>query len=117
MSTLFYFCTAMKKWLLLCFVFLTLVAHAEKVYDFNNTCQQAYHDITSLKLISGQQLVNLAKQQNENNLVPDLLQGYIDFFELFFNEDPARYSDIKPQMENRISSFEDGPQSSPYYNY
>src|SRR3954451_11132155 len=117
MSTLFYFCTAMKKWLLLCFVFLSLFAHAEKVYDFNATCQQAYRDITSLKLVSGQQLVNLAKQQNGDNLVPDLLQGYIDFFGLFFNEDPDKYRTIKPQIEDRISSFEEGSENSPYYNY
>jgi tetratricopeptide (TPR) repeat protein len=117
MSTLFYFCIAMKKWLLLCFVLLSLFAHAEKVYDFNATCQQAYHDITSLKLISGQQLVNVARQQNRDNLVPDLLQGYIDFFVLFFNEDPDKYRNVKPQMEDRISSFENGPQNSPYYNY
>ena len=117
MSTLFYFCTAMKKWLLLCFVCFSLFAHAEKVYDFNATCQQAYRDITSLKLISGQQLVNTAKQQNGDNLVPDLLQGYIDFFVLFFNEDPDKYRNAKPQMEDRISSFEDGPDNSPYYNY
>ena len=107
----------MKKWLLLCFVFLSLLAHAEKVYDFNVTCQQAYRDITSLKLTSGQQLVNEAKAQNRDNLVPDLLQGYIDFFVLFFNEDPNEYSTRKPQLEDRISSFEEGPESSPYYNY
>src|SRR4051794_5452385 len=107
----------MKKWLLLCCICLSLFAHAEKVYDFNTICQQAYHDITSLKLGSGQQLVNQAKQQNKDNLVPDLLQGYIDFFVLFFNEDPNEYKARKPEMENRISSFQDGPENSPYYNY
>ena len=107
----------MKKWLLLCLVCLSLFAHAEKVYDFNATCQQAYHDITALKLTSGQQLVNQAKQQNEDNLVPDLLQGYIDFFVLFFNEDSKEYSARKRGMDDRISRFEDGPESSPYYNY
>lgn len=117
MSALFYFCTAMKKGLLLCLLFISLFAHAEKVYDFNATCQQAYRDITSLKLTSGQQLVNQAKQQNKDNLVPDLLQGYIDFFILFFNENPDQYRARKPQMETRISSFEEGNTASPYYNY
>ncbi|TKK71531.1 tetratricopeptide repeat protein [Ilyomonas limi] len=107
----------MKKSLLLCFILVSLFARAEKVYDFNVTCQQAYHDITSLKLTSGQQLVTQAKQQNKDNLVPDLLQGYIDFFVLFFNEDPDEYQARRPQMENRISRFEEGTESSPYYNY
>ena len=107
----------MKKWLLTCFVLFSLCAHARKVYDFNATCQQAYRDITSLKLSSGQQMVNEAKEQNSDNLVPDLLQGYIDFFVLFFNEDPGEYRVRKPQLEDRISRFEEGNKSSPYYNY
>lgn len=107
----------MKKWLSLCFLLVYCCARAEKVYDFNATCQQAYHDITSLKLTSGQQLVNQAKQQNGDNLVPDLLQGYIDFFVLFFNEDPNEYKARKPGMDDRISRFAEGPDSSPYYNY
>ena len=34
--------------------------HAEKVFDFSNTCQQAYLQITSLKLNTGAQLLQQA---------------------------------------------------------
>ncbi len=99
---------------LLCVVHTT---HAEKVFDFNATCQQAYFEITRLKLGVGQQLLNQAKQQNPDNLIPQMLEGYIDFFTLFFNEDPAEYKKRKNNFGKRLDAFEEGPESSPFYNY
>ncbi len=96
---------------------MTLTAIAGNTYVFDATCRQAYGDITSLRINSGQQLVNKAKQEHPDNLIPDLLQGYIDFFVLFFNEDPAEYKSRKEGLEQRIDLFKDGNQQSPYYNY
>ena len=101
---------------LLCLL-LSFATDAQKVYDFNATCQQAYKEITSLKLDNGQRLINVARQQNPDNLIPDLLEGYIDFFVLFFNEDPAEYKKRKQSFENRINRLSDGPENSPYYKY
>lgn len=93
------------------------VAQAEKVFDFNVTCQQAYNEIIKLKINSGQQLIAKAKQQNPDNLIPLFLEGYIDFFVLFFNEDPAEYRKRKDNFSRRLIALNDGPQSSPFYNY
>ncbi len=101
----------------LCVIFFIQKIHAQKVYDFNPICQQAYNDITALKINAGEQLIKQARQQNPDNLIPDLLDGYIDFFILFFNEDPQEYKLRKPNFDIRVSRLEDGPQSSPYYNY
>ena len=62
--------------------------HAQKVYDFNSTCQQAYQEITKLKMNSGLALLEKAKQQNPDNLIPVFLESYIDFYTLLFNEEP-----------------------------
>ena len=99
------------------FVFFACRVFAAGSYDFDATCKQAYNDIMSLKINSGQQLVNQARSQNPNNLIPQLLQGYIDFFVLFFNEDPAEYKARKQGIENRIDDFKDGNEHSPYYKY
>lgn len=108
----------MKKWIyILFFCLIFSYAKAEKVYDFNATCQQAYKEITSLKIANGQRLINAARQQNPNNLIPDLLEGYVDFFVLFFNEDPAEYKIRKEHFEDRIDRLDDGPDNSPYYRY
>jgi len=101
---------------LLCF-FITTFAFAEKVFDFNTTCQQAYKEIISLRLTNGEKYLQLARQQNPDNLIPDMLDSYIDFFILFFNEDPAELKIRKPHFEDYLDRIEDGPESSPFYNY
>ena len=102
-----------------CFVFVlfAFTSFAGKTYNFDAVCRQAYANITSLKINSGEQLINTAKQQNPDNLIPDLLQGYVDFFVLFFNEDPTEYKIRKENLEDRIDRFKGGDQGSPYYNY
>lgn len=108
----------MKK-LLFILVFLNsfFAAHAAKVYDFNPLCQQAYIQIMQLRLNEGKTLIAKAKQQNPDNLIPCLLESYIDFFTLFFNEDPVLYKSVKPAIEARINLLKDGPSGSPFYDY
>ncbi len=101
-------------------IFLLLIGHvaqAEKVYEFNSTCQQAYLEISKLKLPTGKALIEKAKQQNPDNLIPVLLENYIDFYTLFFNEDAAEYAKYKPKVEERIKLLEEGSPSSPFYKF
>ncbi|HNE93803.1 MAG TPA: tetratricopeptide repeat protein [Chitinophagaceae bacterium] len=108
----------MKYWLLFFFSVTTFfVTNAQKVFEFNSTCQQAYQEITQLKLNNGQVLINKAKQQNPDNLIPLVLESYIDFFTLFFNENPNDFKIRYPNFEKRISALEEGPKSSPFYDF
>jgi len=108
----------MKKWLLIFGMMIACVCHgATKVYDFNSLCQQAYKEITQLKINNGLALIEKAKHQNPNNLIPYVLENYADFFVLFFNEDPAEYKRRRSKMEERIELLKQGPQSSPLYNF
>ena len=101
--------------LLFCIAFFTV--KAGKVYDFNATCQQAYKEITSLRLASGEKLIAQAKAENPDNLIPYFLNSYIDFFILFFNEAPAELKVREPHFDNYLDILDDGPTSSPFYNY
>ena len=65
---------------------MIISAYAGKVYNFDATCQQAYKEITSLRLANGQKLTALARQQNPDNLIPEMLDSYADFFVLFFKK-------------------------------
>lgn len=94
-----------------------MAVNAEKVYEFNTTCQQAYKEITQLKINNGVQLINKAKQQNPDNLIPLVLESYVDFFVLFMNEDPAEFKIRNPKFEERIAALKDGPKNSPFYNF
>jgi hypothetical protein len=93
---------------------LYVPARAQKVFDFNDRCRQAYHDIVQLKLASGQQLLNAEKAQHPDNLIPYYLENYIDFFTLFFNEDPAEYKKRLPNRETRLDLLSQGPENSPF---
>ncbi len=99
------------------FCLLGLSAFCEKVYDFNSNCKAAYAEIMKLKLDSGQQLITAERLNNPDNLIPDLLEGYIDFFILFFNEDPAQYAVRKDNFQKRLDAFDAGPKDEPFYRY
>ena len=104
-------------YLLILLIGLSANVSAEKVYDFNATCQQAYGEITKLKIAQGTLLLNEAKKQNPDNLIPYMLEGYIDFFELFLNEDPKQYNERKDNFSKRQDAYDNGPQNSPFYRY
>jgi tetratricopeptide (TPR) repeat protein len=97
--------------------FFCATVHAQKVFEFNSTCQQAYQEILKLKINSGLALVEKAKQQNPDNLIPLLLESYADFYILFLNEDPKDYASRFPKFAERYSLISEGPKTSPFYNY
>lgn len=118
MATLSYFRVVMKKFLLAgCCLLLVVQSSAQHVFDFNSGCLQTYQEITRLKMKSGQQLSDKLLQQNPNNLIPILLNNYIDFYTLFLNEDPEEYNKLFPLFQERLNLLEDGPKSSPFYLY
>ncbi|MBV9989565.1 MAG: tetratricopeptide repeat protein [Chitinophagaceae bacterium] len=90
---------------------------AQKAYEFNSICQQAYQEITKLRIEPGLALVEKARQQNPDNLIPILLESYADFYILFLNEDPAEYQARYPKFLERIDRLSEGPKSSPFYYY
>ncbi|MEO7531100.1 MAG: tetratricopeptide repeat protein [Sediminibacterium sp.] len=98
-------------------LFSYATASSQKVYEFNSICQQAYQEITKLKINSGLALVEKARQQNPDNLIPELLESYADFYVLFLNEDPKDYAIRYPRFAERIAILEDGPKTSPFYYF
>lgn len=118
MDTLSYFRESMKSLIIICSLFLTqFCANAQKIFEFNATCVQSYQEITKLKIKSGKQIAEKAKQENKENLIPLLLESYGDFYTLFFNENPEEYELLYPKFQERINELLEGPKSSPFYLY
>jgi len=67
-----------KLFLTVVFCFVSVIAFSQKVFEFTNTCQAAYNEITKLKIDTGKQLIEQARKENPDNLIPELLDGYID---------------------------------------
>lgn len=104
-------------WILFLLIHGNLMGHAQKVYEFNSTCQQAFQEITKLRINSGLTLLEKARQQNPDNLIPLLLESYADFYILFLNEDPKDYQSRYPRFSDRLEQLQAGPKNSPFYNY
>lgn len=94
---------------------LTLGARpqAEKVFDFNADCQKAYKEIIQWKLGKGQEILDKEKIAHPDNLIPYYLENYIDFFTLFFNEDPFFYKGMAKRVGDRLDILDNGPTQSP----
>src|SRR5688500_3825353 len=101
--------------LLFLFVFVSPNATAQHVFEFTPACQEAYRSIVQLKLDAGQELINEEKARNPNNLIPYFLEDYIDFFVLFFNEDPDEYKKRNGNFSRRLELMNKGPKNSPFY--
>jgi tetratricopeptide (TPR) repeat protein len=84
-------------------------------FDFNPECRKAYEEIIRLKVNTGRQLLDEEKKAHPDNLIPYFLDNYIDFFTLFFNEDPAEYKLRKSSFEQRLSLLKKGDPASPFY--
>jgi hypothetical protein len=117
MNAFFYMKHRPWSYLLLIAFLLPGFCAGQKVFDFNTNCRNAYKEIIRLKLDYGQQLLNQEKQQHPNNLVPIFLENYIDFFTLFFNEDPAEYKKREGNLDKRLELLDEGPENSPFFLY
>jgi hypothetical protein len=95
-------------------LFFPVAGYGERHFDFSPGCRQAYRAIIQLRLEEGSQLLAAEKKRDPDNLIPEFLDNYIDFFQLFFNEDAADYPAVKIRLERRLESMEEGPSSSPF---
>ena len=100
---------------LISFIVIAKFSFAEKIYDFNLTCQQAYKEICQLKIKNAIALIEKAKEQNEHNLIPIYLESYIDIIELFFNEGIIEFKKRKDNSDERILKLKKGNENSPFY--
>jgi hypothetical protein len=107
--------TSIKKSWAVILLLLPFFVSGQKHFDFNTQCQDAYQAIIQLRLDAGQKILNAEKARDPGNLIPLFLENYIDFFILFFNEDPAEYEARKGMLDQRIKWMNEGPESSPFY--
>lgn len=124
MNTFFYYAyiAAAMNYRPYCYILLFLLVPAlsvtaQKTFDFNAACRQAYKEIIQLRLENGQRLLNAEKEQHPDNLIPYFLENYIDLFTLFFNEDPAEYKKRINNLDERLKLMNTGPENSPFYLY
>jgi len=100
----------------ICLLFMTSgMAQVPYRFDFNSDCRKAYEEIIKLRLNTGKQILESEKKSDPGNLIPYFLENYIDFFTLYFNEDPEEYKRRKTSIDQRMAMMKKGDPSSPFY--
>ncbi len=77
--------------------------------------QDAYRDISSLRLREGQSKVNLSKLKDPENAMTYYIENYIDFFTLFIKEEEADFKKLQKNRNLRLDKIRKADTSSPYY--
>lgn len=85
--------------------------------EWSSNCRSAYQSIMSLQLDKGKHLLQTEQGQNPNNLLPLLLENYIDLLVLFISEDAALLQQLEPNKSKRLTKLAQLPAHSPYRRY
>ena len=75
----------------------------------------AYESVTRLRMDEAKQKIARVKSTEPDNLLIYLVENYIDFFDLFINEEEGTYDKIKANKKRRLELIKEGDKSSPFY--
>jgi tetratricopeptide (TPR) repeat protein len=106
----------MKAFITVFLIFTASFVHAQ-VFDWNENCIRAYHDVISLRINKAQPVLNAEKARNPKNLVPLLIENYIDFFVLFLNEDPKELKARINNWSSRLAALDAVPDNVAFKNF
>ena len=99
---------------LLLFIFLN---PSYSQYDFNKNCKEAYLATINLKFKQAEKTIEIEKNSNPSNLIPYLIENYIDFLTVVIGEQESDFEKLKENKSSRIRFLEKGDKSSPYYRF
>jgi hypothetical protein len=85
------------------------------VLDNNANCAQIYKDISAFQIPKASIGILEELKKNPTNVFPVVLANYIDFYELFLNENPIQYQLRKPNEEKRIDAIDFANDNTAYY--
>ncbi|HAG16348.1 MAG TPA: hypothetical protein DCG69_07475 [Bacteroidales bacterium] len=100
------------------FFFLLAVVFVPPVfaqYTYSDDCKKAYGLILELRFAAAQKQIDYAKKKDPQNLIPILLENYIDFLSITLDENQELFQKISEKKKMRLQQWETGPKNSPYY--
>lgn len=95
----------MKQLFLFTFLLSLGVAVKAQSLEFTPHAVQAYASVLALKVEESSRFISLERAENPQNLMPLLVENYLDFLSAFIQEE-QRYLDVLQQKkESRLSQF------------
>ena len=106
---------AIKFGILIFLLSLSIGGYTQPVLRFSAPFQEAYRDIISLKIKSGQNKLNIIKLNDPQNAMTYYIENYADFFTLFIQEEEAKYNSLLKNKDIRINKIKASDPGSPYF--
>ncbi len=106
-----------KIYHILLFLIISYTSHAQYKFEYNVRQAALYNKISALKLSEASADVFTELNKDPNNLSTIHLANYIDFYELFFSENPATYAKQKGSQDKRITLLNKLPDTNPNKTY
>jgi hypothetical protein len=105
----------MREILIGILILLSLKISAIQKFEMTPAIKDAYKDISSLKIISGQKKLSIIKKNDPENAMVYYIENYIDFFTLFIHEDETKYKELLKNRNIRLEKIKASDATSPYY--
>ncbi len=103
----------MKKLLSLLLLLSVFSMHGQ--YAYTDRCELAHERITALRFDEARELIAQEYAENPGNLVPVMLENYIDFLTILVAEDEAVFDSLSEYRTERLDLLSDGDPNSPWY--
>lgn len=104
-----------KSILVFFLLFLSISTWSQKKLVLTEPLRKAYKDISSLKINSGANQINLIKLNDPDNAMVYYVENYIDFFTLFIQEDAVKYKALIKNRDIRLQKIKNSDPNSPYF--
>lgn len=110
-----YFYPMIRQFILTGIFLFASAGLSSQQFDFNKSCNEAYQNIISLRFEKGEAILAKEKSSNEENLMPVILENYIDFFKIFIAEDEQQFSLLEKNKDKRLAIIRDHASEEPRY--
>lgn len=90
---------------------------AGKYFDFSSSAKDTYLKATGLRLNEAHASLAHLKQNEPDNLIPILIENYLDFLAVFVSDRADDYKKLSKNMDPRLDKIARGDRRSPYYLY
>lgn len=100
-----------------CLLVISIVISAQDRFEITPDIEEAYEYAMSLRKTKALEKIELIKSTDPGNLMVLHVENYIDFFDIFINEDEDQFDQLEKNKSRRLDRIEDAEINSPYSRF
>ncbi len=95
----------------------SLILSAQYRFEITADMEEAYGYAMSLRKTKALEKIQYIKTTDPNNLMVLHVENYLDFFEIFINEDEDQFDKLERNKDKRLRQIKDAKVESPYSRF